>query len=59
MTSLTQVDAVIRETLQVEGVNRGISADGSIDTGIDTATLNAATRTATFNNGTADLVDAI
>lgn len=59
VTSLTQVDAVIRQALQVEGVNRNIIEEGSIDTDIATATLDASTRTATFPNGTADLVDAI
>jgi len=59
ITSLTQIDTIIRETLEVEGVARGIIEAGSIDTGIDTATLTASTRTANFDNGTADLEDAV
>lgn len=59
VTSLEQIEAVIRGTLQKEGVARGIIVDGSIDVNIETATLDSGTRTATFPDGTANLTDAV
>ena len=59
VTSLSQIEAVIRATLETEGVARGVIVEGSIDVNIDTATLNKTTRTATFPNGTAELTAAV
>jgi len=59
ITSLTQIDTIIRSTMETEGVQRGMVVAGSVDTGLDTATLVSSTRTATFDNGDADLEDAI
>ena len=59
VTSLAQIEAVIRGTLQTEGVARGIIQADTIDVSIETATLNSLTRTATFPDGTATLTDAV